>query len=550
MTSAENALVRPTISELVKRATGEFGESDYVVTLTERLTVAEAERRSALVARWLLHEGVGKGTRVGLFFPSGPEWAVWWLAVSRIGAVAVPLSTLLRPAEIARIVRLADVAVLVGPRTVLHIDVADRLEAAFADLTGPDGQEAGRLELTSAPYLRQVVLIASPDPDRPEAAATAGTAEAAAWPGWATRWEPAGAPMARGETLAAVEAEVSPADLAIMIHTSGSTADPKGVLHTHGTLVRQTSAWAGVIRGLTGVDHAPRVLCAMPFFWIGGILAVTGALHEPVTLLVQAKLDAGPALDLAERERANGVVGWPAFTQQLRLHPSFPDRDLRGAPMLRDGPVDLAMTGVPDGHPIHRSLTESAGSFAYTDTAIVDADGRPVPDGTIGELLIRGPGSMTGYNKRERSEVFDADGWYHTGDRVYRRGGDPRLFYVGRDSELIKVAGANVSPREVEAVIEEFPEVAHCLVTGVEHPTRGEEVAVVLVPAPAASTGTGTAVGTVDVEVLAARARGLLSSYKVPTRWIIATAADVPSLPSGKPDRRGLRARLERGGLG
>ncbi len=112
---------------------------------------------------------------------------------------------------------------------------------------------------------------------------------------------------------------------------------------------------------------------------------------------------------------------------------------------------------------------------------------------------------------------------------------------------MIKVAGANVSPREIEAVLEEFPEVAHCVVTGVAHPTRGEEVCIVLAPAaPAAATDAGV---PLDTRSLAGRARGLLSSYKVPTRWIVATADEVPSLPSGKPDRRGLRARVEQGHL-
>ncbi len=82
----------------------------------------------------------------------------------------------------------------------------------------------------------------------------------------------------------------------------------------------------------------------MPFFWIGGVLAATGALHEPVTLLVMPKLDPGIALDLAEAERATGIVGWPAFTQRIREHPGFAERDLSAAPMLRDGPLDIAMT--------------------------------------------------------------------------------------------------------------------------------------------------------------------------------------------------------------
>jgi len=316
-----------------------------------------------------------------------------------------------------------------------------------------------------------------------------------------------------------------------MVHTSGSTADPKGVLHTHGTLVRQTSTWPAAIRAITGAAGAPVILCAMPFFWIGGVLAATGALHDPVTLLVMPRLDAGIALDLAESERATGIVGWPAFTQQLREHPSFADRDLSSAPMLRDGPLDIAMTDVPDGFPIHRTMSETAGGFAYTEMTIVDDSGAPVETGTVGELLVRGIGVMAGYNKRERSETFDADGRYHSGDRVYRRDGDPRLFYVGRSSELIKSSGANVSPLEVEAVIGGFEDVAQCVVVGVEHAERGEEVCAVLVPA----------VAGIDLESVARRAREQLSSYKVPTRWITVSSEQIPTLASGKLNRKALR---------
>lgn len=444
-----------------------------MVSPSDRLTYADAERQSAELARWLLAEGVGKGVRVGLFFPNGLEWIVWWLAVSRIGALAVPLSTMYTPAELAKVVRLADVALLIGPSEVLGIDVADRFEAAFGGLAG---QPAGRLALAQAPYLRTIVLTGGGD--RP----------------WVSRVSDDKVPR---QVLAAVEDDVSPADLAVMVHTSGSTADPKGVLHTHGTLVRQTSGWPGAVRAVTGSAGAVRILCAMPFFWIGGVLAATGALHEPVTVLVLPRLDAATALDLMEQERATGLVGWPAFTQRLRDHPTFADRDLTSAPMVRDGPLDIAMVDVPDGYPVHRTMSETAGGFAFTEMAIVDDNGNAVPDGTVGELLVRGIGVMAGYNKRERAETFDADGWYHTGDRVYRRTGDPRLFYVGRTSELIKAAGANVSPLEVEAVIEQFPDVAQCVVVGVDDPERGEQVCAVVVPSAA----------DVDVTDLAARTR-------------------------------------------
>jgi acyl-CoA synthetase (AMP-forming)/AMP-acid ligase II len=277
----------------------------------------------------------------------------------------------------------------------------------------------------------------------------------------------------------------------------------------------------------------------MPFFWIGGLLATTGALHEPVALLVMPRLDAATALDLVERERATGIVGWPAFTQRLREHPTFASRDLSSAPMLRDGPLDIAMTDVPDGFPVHRTMSETAGGFAFTEMSIVDEDGKAVSDGNTGELLVRGIGVMAGYNKRERSETFDEDGWYHTGDRVYRREDDPRVFYVGRTSELIKAAGANVSPLEVEAVIEQFADVAHCVVVGVDDPVRGEEVCAVVVPAAA----------EMDLKSVAARTREQLSAYKVPTRWALATSDQIPTLPSGKLNRKALRALVMDGAL-
>ena len=85
---------RLTIPALLQRSANDFGDETYLVTPTERLTYREAEHRSGQRARWLLAQGVGKGTRVGLFFANGVDWVSWWLAASRIGAVVVPLSTL------------------------------------------------------------------------------------------------------------------------------------------------------------------------------------------------------------------------------------------------------------------------------------------------------------------------------------------------------------------------------------------------------------------------------------------------------------------------
>ena len=153
-----------TVPALLADAVRRFGERSYVVTPggtpDARLTYAQAEEQSADKARWLLANGAGKGTRVGLFFANDIEWVTWWLAVSRIGALAVPLSTLYRPAEIGKVLRLADVALLIAPKRLLDIDVAQRLEAA---LPGLAAHRTPHLQIATAPYLRSIAITGGGD---------------------------------------------------------------------------------------------------------------------------------------------------------------------------------------------------------------------------------------------------------------------------------------------------------------------------------------------------------------------------------------------------
>ncbi|WP_370615336.1 class I adenylate-forming enzyme family protein [Mumia sp. Pv 4-285] len=512
---------RPTIGDAVRRAAAEFGDADYIVTLEDRLTYAEAEAASAGLARRMLARGVGKGTRVGLFYPNGTDWVVAWLAASRIGAVVLPFSTLYAPGELRKVLRLGDVDVLLAPAKVLKVDVPAFLEEALPGLAAQTGPQ---LRLTGAPYLRRIWLDG--EVDRPWAVP------------FALRDEPT-ADDVDAELLAAAEAEVAPSDAAIIIHTSGTTADPKGVVHTHATLMRQSAIIPPIMQQAAPDGLAPKYFCAMPFFWIGGILGVTGTLHAPVTLLVMARLEPGGALELIERERGTSIAGWPTFTQRMRLHPDFATRDLSSAPTLLEGPADLALMGTTDNIPRHRSMTETGGSFLTTDVLVVDEHGKEVPAGEEGELLVRGPGIMLGYNKREAWEAFDADGWLHTGDRVFVREDDPSVYFAGRFTELIKTSGANVSPKEVEAAVDEHPEVNHCFVVGVGDPDLGQEVVAAVVPRDPE---------TFDAEVVTAYLRSELSPYKIPKRWIVVD--EVPLLPTTKPDKRELLRRIESGEIG
>ena len=160
------------------------------------------------------------------------------------------------------------------------------------------------------------------------------------------------------------------------------------------------------------------------------------------------------------------------------------------------------------------------------DTAL----GVEAPAGQEGEIQVRGQIVMNGIYKQERHEVFGPDGWYPTGDRGWFDEGG-HLHFTGRASTLIKTAGSNVSPAEVESVLDSMPEVLHSFVVALPHPVRGQVVGAVVVPSNGAR---------LSVESVVAHARRNLSTFKVPTVVRLIAEDDLPMLPTGKIDRHGL----------
>src|ERR1700759_1655163 len=162
---------------------------------------------------------------------------------------------------------------------------------------------------------------------------------------------------------------------------------------------------------------------------------------------------------------------------------------------------------------------------------IVDAaSGAEVSDGAEGEIHVRGSILMSGIYKQERHEVFDPDGWYATGDRGWFDGAG-HLHFTGRASTLIKTAGSNVSPAEVESVLDSMPDVLHSFVVALPHPVRGQVVGAAVVPAHGAQ---------LSVETIVAHARGNLSTFKVPAVIRLVAEDGLPMLPTGKVDRQAL----------
>jgi acyl-CoA synthetase (AMP-forming)/AMP-acid ligase II len=168
---------------------------------------------------------------------------------------------------------------------------------------------------------------------------------------------------------------------------------------------------------------------------------------------------------------------------------------------------------------------------------VVDPEGLDdVAPGQIGEVWVRGYSVMLGLHKRERGDTFTADGWYRTGD-AGRFDDDGHLFFAGRLGDVVKTSGMNVTPRVVEAALEDQPEVALAIVTGIDHPDRGQDVVAAVALNPGASLGPAEARD---------RLRAELAAYEVPRHVaVFASQADLPQLDSGKVDRRRLAAMLD-----
>lgn len=516
--------LKRTLPALLDHCMATHPDRGLLIADDERITYREAIAQSALLACQLLDAGVGKGTRIGMLFPNDPKFLVVWFAIVRIGAVAVPISTLSTAPELARIARHADLHMLITAERYLSHNYAERLATAL------DGIAAQRapFRLPAAPHLREVWIWG------------------ANVPAWAKPVDLSRRPETGEDILREIESEVHPSDVVSIIYTSGSTADPKGVVHSHGNFLRQGAKLASTYPYRAGDS----VYTPMPFFWVGGLtLTLLNLMHTGCTILCSAKTG-GELLDFLERERMAYFFGWPHLARGTAAHPSFAQRDfsfVKGGTMWEALPPEKR----PKNHSFGDALgmTETCGShtLSYVDHVpefkgsmgpsmpgmqhrIIDTEtGRPLPEGERGELQVRGDAALLGMIKRERQDVFDPDGWYGTKDLCSIRGG--HLFFHGRVDDMIKSSGANVSPDEVQMALMAIPGVAQAFVSGVPDRQRGSVVGALVVPRPGASLA---------VEDIRREAAKSLSVYKVPRVVLLMEATKLPMLSSTKVDRRAL----------
>lgn len=508
-----------TMSAFLAERAATCGDAELLVTPAARLTYTALDAESQALGAQLLAHGVGKGSRIGILCPNGVEWVVSWAAATRVGAIAVLLSTYATADELQRLLRHADVGLLITAPGVGPHDYLPRLVTAAPSLAG---QDEPMIFVPELPALRAVW--------------TWGAAEHP----WLTAVRCLERSQEANTVLAGVEADVHPSDASTVIYTSGSTSVPKGIIHSQGVLLRHS---ARTMLRSRPVGPGDRIYSPNPFFWIGGVGAtLLGAMHGGATLLTEALFQPEHTLEFVERERMTLFLGQPHAWRALCEHPSFAGRDLSHLRPGRTGRA-LAMTETcsahaatsPDDAPPERDDCFGRPVDGIEHRVIDPDTGAEVGEGAVGELCVRGPDMMLGMVKRERHDVVDADGWYQTGDLGMLEGG--QVYFLGRIDDRIRTRGMNVMPRELELELCELAGVAQAIVIGVAGPDRGEEVAAAIVPVEGCQP---------TPEQLRAQIRARLSAYKVPARLVVLDRGDVPLTSTGKIDRRRVAALFER----
>ena len=498
---------------------------DVVVSFAD--LAADARRVAAALASL----GVGKGTRVGILMPNRPDWLRCAFGAWRLGAIVVPLNTLFRAPELQYALTHADVTVLITVGRFLRHDYLAMLVELCPELAHQPGAS---LRSEALPGLRRIICDGD---DLPRGVL--------AWEDFLARGEPGSTPW----SIAALDA-VAPTDDAAIFFTSGSTATPKGVVHTHASML----IGADTVAERLGLDAGDVTYGYLPLFFNGGLVGVTLAtLACGGCVLLQEVFDADETLNLLARHRCTTIFAWPHQAEALIRHPHF-DRARLG---IRKGPGANNTWAEALFQPDHQAV----GSWGMSETGpmascarwddppadragahgrpmpglalrIVDPDTKqPLPPDTEGEIAVRGPSLMRTYYKRDAAQCFDADGFFHTGDRG-RLDARGWLHFVGRIKDVIKTAGVNVAAAEVEATLLQHPGVRLAHVVPVPHATRGENIAAFIVRRdPACSAAE-----------LQAHCDAALANYKVPRHIFFVAEEELPTLGSGKVDRPRLRS--------
>ncbi|HVG30497.1 MAG TPA: long-chain-fatty-acid--CoA ligase [Pyrinomonadaceae bacterium] len=473
-----------------------------------RWTYREFDAAVNRAANLLSARGVGRGDVVSLLMPNGAEYVIAYFACFKLGALAGPVNSLLKPEEIAYVVGNSEARAL-----LVHSEFRAAVEAARAEL----------------PLLEDVIVF-----DDESITAEFGDEPDGSW-----------AQSSHGES-----------DEAIIIYTSGTTGKPKGCLLTHGNLIANARQIAGWLK----FTPADRLLSVMPLFHMNAVSVTTlSALYAGGSTVVAPRFSASRHWQIVSDHRVTSFgsvatmlsmllakypAGVPAglHTDQLRFamcgSAPVPAEVMRRFEETFDCPV-VEGYGLSESTcrstfnpPDERRRAGSCGLPIGNEMKIFDEEDREVADGTPGEIVMRGENVFKGYFKNpEATERAFRGGWFHTGDIGYRD--EEGFFYVvDRKSDMIIRGGENIYPREIDELLYRHPAVAAAATVGVPDELYGEEVAAFVVLKDGARA---------TEEELIDYCRARLADFKCPKT--IRLVADVPKGPTGKVLKRELARR-------
>jgi len=485
-----------TLPDHVDRAARRWPDTEALVFGSERLTFAEFAEQTRAVARGLVALGVSPGQKVGVFMENVPDMVTAIYGAARAGAVPIPINGRFKARELRYVIGHADVAVLIASDAYREL-VAEALDGA------------------DAPAPRHIVVHGS----GPDGGLT-----------WVDMLD-------RGRTVADGEIELrqrrlAVRDTAMLMYTSGTTANPKGCLISHESLVR-----TGRIFGLERFPtrHGDRVWDPLPLFHLASILPFNGCLETGSTYVGMVRFDAGEAISVLESERCTcAFAAFDLIWIAVQDHPRFADADLSRIRLVNVNgvPEKLAMMaartpwltqispyGATEGGGVlalshlDDALEHRVGSagrpFAGMEVRIADPDtGADLPPGERGEITYRGPALFDGYYKQpeETAAVFDADGFFHSGD-LGSVDTDGRLTFLGRLKDMLKVGGENVAAAEIEGFLAEHPAIAEVQVVAAPDERYVEVPCAYVVLRPGAA---------LDHDELLAYCNGRIATYKIP----------------------------------
>ncbi len=474
---------------------------------TRRWSYADLEREALAVAAGLIERGVGHSTRVGIVMGNRPEAVAAIFGIGLAGGVAVPISTFSTPTELRDLLARSAVAGVLTQRRLLKVDLGADLAALV-----------GHAEL---PYLRWSASVGEDT--------------------WTSMIRAGGDQLS---TVGARAADIGPGDPGLILFSSGTTSTPKGMLHLHRAPTLQFWLQAEIFRRT--VDS--RVWAPLPLFWTAGLTTALGpTLAGGGCVVLQEAFEAGAALALLERERVTEPYTLPHQAAALKEHPDWEATDLSALREVHGKSVftrhprvqgDTTWT-LPNAYGMsetcaivvsHRwdatraQMKASTGRpVAGVRLRVVDPDtGETLGPDQDGELAVAGPTLMDHYLGQTREECLDADGFLHTGDVGHvDEGGE--VHWTGRRTEMIKTAGANVSPAELEVALRACPTVRRSRVVGLPDDHLGEVVTLCVEPAEGA---------VVTAEELTTFLRERVARYKVPRHVLFFATGELPTTGS------------------